>query len=255
LNVLEGKNMLPSPSNTAIKAYSIVERVLYEPQLSYLRYVIYFVMPYVVQTMILTKFFVPLLLEERAYLIDPKRKPKERRERIVQLVIRIGIAIVLASLGAFLGMHAANKIYDIPMRADLLEYIALIGLFMMNLVAMSLIIARFFKDYVLFLEIYTIISIIILMTSGSAWPQYMMPPIIANAAQILWPFAHVVAPLKMLCLKDSGWSTLMPYLQKELLFTLFWMPVGIGVYAKGSGTGILTTSDVVKESTVKYMIK
>lgn len=65
LKVFEGKNMMPYNAKKAITTFSYSERVLYEPQLSYIRYLMYSLVPYLLQGTFLMTFLVPALIKNR----------------------------------------------------------------------------------------------------------------------------------------------------------------------------------------------
>jgi len=58
-----------------------------------------------------------------------------------------------------------------------------------------------------------------------------MPAGFAQAVKFIWPFRSAAIPLKFLNLKGVGWDVILPYTKDALLYTAFWLPVGIILYS------------------------
>lgn len=74
------------------------------------------------------------------------------------------------------------------------------------------------------------INLITALTCLITWPAYMIPAGAKRLVKSLWPFIHAVLPLKYLNLKGADLSVLLPYIKESLLYTVFWLPVGVGLY-------------------------
>jgi ABC-2 type transport system permease protein len=78
INILQGKGMLPETAQTTLKTFTFTERVLYDPQLDYLRYVFYSVLLFVIQIMFL-KTIVDILLKKKPVSADNHLTSERKR--------------------------------------------------------------------------------------------------------------------------------------------------------------------------------
>ncbi|MHB8077239.1 ABC transporter permease [Desulfosporosinus fructosivorans] len=230
LNILEGKNMLPYTAKQVMATFTFSERVLYDPTLSYMRNLIYTVIGFVVQMIYMTFFLVPILIEEKLISSKLTISKKEQRARLYVLFKRISVIIVIACSASFMGLCFAGKFFGIPLRGSILEYFALMVVFLIDLTAIGFVISAFFDDLVYFIEVYAIINLMFILTSGIALPEYMMPKYFATIIKSIWPFIYVAIPLKALNLKGIGWHAILPSINGGIVYALFWLPIGLKLY-------------------------
>lgn len=231
LNVLQRNNMLPYTAEQTLLSFSFSERILYEPQLSYMKYLVYTIMPLTVQLFFFADFLVPLLIKEKSRFALIKTHSKQGLKDIAILSARILIIMGIFIVSSFIGLCAVDKLFGVPMRGSILTYFILMFIFLINLTAMGLIFSSIIENPIYFVEIYGMVYISIMLTSGVPWPEYMMPKPLVMAVQNLWPFMDVALPLKYLNLKGIGWNIIFPYIKNGLYYTLFWLPVGILSYS------------------------
>ncbi|SMB79596.1 ABC-2 type transport system permease protein [Desulfonispora thiosulfatigenes DSM 11270] len=231
LNVLQGGNVLPYSAKQSLSSFSFEERILYDNQLSYMRNMVYILMPFVIQMLFVTGFLVPTLSREKKQLASIEISKKEGRKRILILVARILMIISITIIASFIGLLFTGKLYAVPLRGNVWIYAALMAIFLVNLTAISLVIASVVENMTLFLQFYGMTNLIVMLTSAVPWPEHMMPPGFAAVVKSIWPYIHVALPLKLLNLKGSGWGVMLPYIKEGIGYTLFWLPVGIILYS------------------------
>lgn len=231
LNTFEGKNMLPYIAKQSISTFSIGERILYETQLSYMRNLVYVIMPFVIQMFFMTKYIVPELIKKRKELYEIKIFSKEGMKEIAILIMRILIIITISIISSFIGLCLADKYYSVPLRGSIVLYALLMFIFLINLTAMGLVFAAFIDNMSYFLQFFGMSNLVIILTSGMAFPEYSMPKGFFKVVECIWPFAHIALPIKYLNLKGVGLSILLPNIKNGLLFMAFWLPVGIALYS------------------------
>lgn len=231
ISVLEGKNMVPSVAKETISSFSYVERVLYDPQSSYLRNLIYTVIPFAAQLAFVTQFLVPLLIKKKKEFCDIKIRSKEGLGTIFNIFARILLISTMLVISTFIALCIVGKLFGVPLRGDIYIYIAIMYLLFINLTAIGLFFAAIIDNVGYFLLFYNMVNLIIMMTSCIAYPEFMIPSGLVKTIKCIWPFVHASVPLKYLNLKGVGWDALFPYIRNGLLYTLFWLPVGLAVYA------------------------
>ena len=69
-----------------------------------------------------------------------------------------------------------------------------------------------------------------MLTSGVAYPFYMMPEGVVTFIKLISPLAQVSVPLKILNLKGVGWDIILPYFKESVGYSLLWIPIGLILY-------------------------
>jgi len=229
LKVLEGKNMLPQTATKTIGTFSLVDRTLYDPQLSYLTYIMYIVIPLIVQLFYLNSYLLPALIEEKESFDGIKITGKGIMERVRRLVPRLLLMWLTIGTSTLAGLLIANVLFGLPMRGNLLAHYVMITLFLLSLTIMGFVLISFLssKNYHYYVEVFAIIYILFILTSGAVWPEYMMPAGFMTVVRMLWPYAYVANPMKFLYLKGIGWDILTPYIVDLLVFCLAWLVIAV----------------------------
>lgn len=231
MRVFEGRNMLPYVTNQTISSFSYVNRVLYDPQSSYFRNLMYTIIPFSVQALFLMQFLVPLLIEKKKELSSIKIRSKAGMAAILDIVAKVLIISTVSVISTFIALCILKKLYSLPLRGDILIYIVLMYLLLINLTAVGLIFASIVDNCGYFMMFYNMANLVIMLTCGVTYAQYMMPSGMPQIIKNIWPFLNVAVPLKFLNLKGVGWDIILPYIKDGLKYTLFWMPVGIALFS------------------------
>ena len=230
LKVFQGKNMLPDIAKKTITSFSYGERILYEPQLSYMRYLMYTLVPYLIQGTFLMTFLVPMLIKNRKQLNILNIRSKESLRNMLVIFARILMIIAVTIISSFIALCILGKYFNLPLRGNVLEYFALMFIFLIDITAMGFLFAAFIDKMIYFIQFFSMINLITFLTSGVPFPEYMMPEGLSRIIKSLWPFMNVALQFKCLNLKGIGWDIILPSLKYGLLFALAWFPIGIGLY-------------------------
>ena len=222
--------MLPDSAKKAVASFSYGERILYETQLSYMRYLMYTLIPYLIQGTFLIMFLVPALIKNRKKLNIINIRSKEGSRNMLVLFARILMLIAVTILSSFIGLCILDKYFGLPLRGNVLEYFALMFIFLINITAMGFFFAAFIDNIIYFVQFFSMINIVTFLTSGVPFPEYMMPDSLVRIIKCLWPFMNVALQFKCLNLKGIGWDIILPYIKNGILYSLAWLPIGIGLY-------------------------
>lgn len=231
LKMLQGNGMYPSVAKTAIGTFSYVQRILYDPQGSYIRNMAYTLPPLIIQMSFLCEFFIPLLIKKREEFVEMKIRSKEFVSSILDIFTRIVLFSVVATIGTFVGLCLIKKYFSLPMRGEIWIYVVLMMAFFSNLIGFGLVFSAIIKKMDYFIFVYSVCSTPFMLTSGVAYPFYMMPDSLAFWIKFISPLAQVATPLKILNLKGIGWDIILPYFKEIIGYSLFWIPIGLVLYA------------------------
>lgn len=232
LSFLEGKNMLPQAAGQSMASFSIGERILYDPQLSYMCYLLYIVGPLIIQFFYLIFYLLPVFIEEKKLISADEISLKVIAGRGRSLLMRITVMWAMICVSSFIGLCLSGMIFSLPVRGNVLAYFGLMIILLLNLTVMSLVLISFLneRNFTYFVEFYSIINILFVLTSGAVWPEFMLPAGFSQVVKSVWPYIHAALPLKLLNLKGSGWNILWPYMRDGLCFAFFWLVIAISLH-------------------------
>ena len=230
LKMLQGNGMYPSQATTALGTFSYEQRILYDPQGSYIRNMAYTIVILVVQMVFLSEFFIPLFIKRKKVFAEIKVNSKEFLFNIIDIISRILLYMLVITAATFIGLCLIKKYYSLPMRGELWIYAVLMIAFILNLVGFGLVFSAILKKMDYFVFAYTICSSPFMITSGVAYPFYMMPETLVSLIKLIVPLAQVAIPLKLLNLKGVGWEIILPYFKESVGYSLLWIPIGLILY-------------------------
>ncbi len=229
LNVLEGKNMVPYVAQQSISSLSFTERVMYDPQLNYGKYLIYGIIAILIQQAYLA-VITPVLITEKFNMVKMKLRSKEGLKKIAIFSLRIFACILCAYLGAIVSFYCAGKYFNIPLRGTLSNYFKLISVFILDLTAAAVMFSVIFNKISDFNRLSMCLSVPTFLTAGYSWPEYMMPGGFSHVVKAIWPLIYVADPLRLISLKGSDINIILPYINGGIYYALFWLPIGIILY-------------------------
>lgn len=229
LNVLEANKVVPYAAQQSISALSFTERILYDPQLSYMRYLMYAMIGAVVQQTYIGALS-PVLIEEKLNMMKIKLRSKAGLKRLFAILAKILLFTALSCIGTIGSLYVGAKYYNLPLRGNVLDYCILIAVFLLDLTAVSFVFSGVFDAIDQCVRFSMFLSVPTLLTAGYVWPEYMMPPHFFSAVKKIWPLVYFINPLKGISLKGSELSVLLPYIKGGVYYGLFWLTLGIGLY-------------------------
>lgn len=240
LKVLEANNVVPYAAQKSITSLSFTERILYDPQMSYMRYLLYGLIGAALQQVYIGAL-APMLIEEKLNMVKMKLRSREGFRKLAKISIKTLVFAVQAAVGTSLSLYVAGKYFDLPLRGDLIDYFIILAVFILDLTAISFLFSFIFDAVDQCVRFCMFLSVPTFLTAGYVWPDYMMPPHFFSAVKKIWPLVYFINPLKTMNLKGSEFSVILPYIQGGLYYALFWLPIGIGLYLfKIAGFKIVT---------------
>jgi len=225
IGILEKNGMVTYQAKQSMGTLSFVERVLYEPQMNYFKYVmISFIGIFIQQTYIGT--VVPLFIKKKKEYSQKAINRKDIKELILQL-LKFGFTTIVTSI---ICLIIAGKLFGHPLRGNLILGLLVHLLFIVNLTAVALIISAVFDNVTHSVQFTMLLSVPTILTAGTIWPEYLMPDIFRGIVKSVWPLIYYVNPMKSLQLKGAGFSVIQPYLVQGIIFAIIWVPIGVVVY-------------------------
>ena len=210
--------------------FAFTDRIMYNQYGSFLYHIIYMIMPYMIQMQYLCFFLFPLLWEER----ESGRLAKRGNG---QMIFRIFAMCALMCCTTYVAMLIGSMIFHFPVSANFPLHFVLMLAYSLALTAVAFVISLFTGSGARFymFELFCIIGVLIMLTSGFVWPEFKMPWEYPVIVRTLWPFARVAMPFKALHLKGAGWAETLPAVGSCLMFGVCWLAVGLAIMALRKG--------------------
>lgn len=233
IKLLEAGELVPYQAEQSVYTLNLVDRVLYNPQLGYFYYLFGGLLAIFVQQAFLAAG-VPSLVEEKVRLRDlPMELSKEfiqiRMSLIVRRLMLMGGFSILSMMGC---LKIAMAMTGFPMRGNIFVLILFEIVFLAAMLGMALVIASVFEEVEHAVQFSMFLTIPTFLSSGFAWPEYMMAPGFSSVIKVIWPLYYYITPMKDVMLKGVPLEYLMPYLIGCVLFALVWVPIGLLLFRR-----------------------
>lgn len=240
MKYLESGDMKPTAAEQNVYTMNLADRRLYNPQTCYLYYLFAGLFGIFVQQTVLAT--VPgVLIDEKHRLRSAgraadaagkggRRFPISRisGETACTLLKYAGLSIV----GLLASILTVHFVYAYPMNGNLLYVLLIHIIFLLGLLAVSLIVAAVFDEKIHASQFTMFLSIPTMLCCGYGWPEYMMPAGFAPVMKAVWPLYYFYNPLKDLMLKGAGMDAIGHYVIGGTIFAAVWLVIGAFLYAR-----------------------
>lgn len=224
IQLMEAGGMTPTAAYDTATTLSVIDRGLYNPTYGYL----YFLVP-----MLLAIFTQQTYLAAASlYLTQRKKQLAIGELTLPQVVAQLLVYIVCGTIGLMICLFTLDHLFDYPIRGSLGSILLTYLPFMVAMTGMVLVISAIFDDDVHCTQFNMFLTIPLLLSCGYAWPEFMMPEAFRWIITKIWPLYYWANPLHDIMLKGADLAQVAPYIQGVLWFALFWLPVGIVLYAR-----------------------
>ena len=236
-NILEGGNVVPYTAEQYLTTLSFTDRMLYDPQLGYFRYIFAGILGILIQQTYLSSLISKLMEQKRRLAAYPDRDGSGAQAgEGSHAVSGVGGAILRTaalSIMAFLCcLMAGHRFFGYPLRGALPELLAMAAGFLLSVTAMALLMTAFFDEETHCVQFSMFLSLPTFLTSGYVWPEFMMAPGFAPVVKAIWPLYYFINPLRDECMKGAGMDQIAPYLRDVLIFAAVWLPVSLLFYRR-----------------------
>jgi len=252
VKTLENGEITPYESEQAAGSITVVDRMLFNPQISYLRYIIFGILAILIQQTYLTMLSA-LLVFTKGRLSDDASAAANIRGVVGNLALTAVIYAGCSAIGLMASLLLLNQIFGIPISGNPLLTLALHAVFILDLTAVALVFGSFFRDEAHCVQLDMFLAIPTMLVCSYAWPTYMMPPFFEPAMKALWPLYYFSIPLRDLNLKGLEIGMVSQYITGGLIYAAVWLPIGSWLYFRSmretaaGASGIMDTVSAVSE--------
>lgn len=233
MKLLEAGSLVPYQAEQSAYTLSLVDRVLYNPQLGYF----YYLFPGLLSIFIQQAFLaaaVPTLVDEKSRLRDlPMNLNKEfimvKMSLMVRRFMLMGGCSVISMMAC---LKIAMAVTGFPMEGNIFVLILFQVVFLGAIMGMALVIAAIFEQVEHAVQFTMFLTVPTFLSCGFAWPEYMMAPGFAGVIKAIWPLYYYITPMKDVILKGCDLDVLKPYLIGCMIFAAVWVPIGVLLYRR-----------------------
>ena len=238
IKVIEANGALPQLAKNMALSINIGERILYDPKMTYMNYLI---------VCYWTVFFQQLMLSSMgSKFIRSKEYIASGNTMLKALgVMTSCFAGIMPSM--LLGLAGMKHIFHVPIIGSLLTTGLLTLLFAFAIVGISMILASFTKERVEYAKIYYMLSLPTFVLAGCVWPIEQIPDGLRIITRTLWPLIGYAKNVQEIFIKGKEFSAVLPDIIYLIVFGVLWLFIGIKVYTR---TFLKADAGVVLEKNV-----
>lgn len=231
MKLIQGKGMTPQMAENIALVYNVGERMLFDPKMTYMNYLIICFLAVFVQQLLMSSMG-STFIRDQDYLSEG---------HVVSKVIGMNHAFAVGIMPAtILCLFILAKGFKVPMVGSLMLVLVMTVFFVMALIGPALIIASVTKDRVKYSQFSFMLSLPTFVTSGCMWPVDQMPKYVEVLVRMFWPVINYAKPVQEILVKGLGFEAVVSNLVQMGVFTLFWLPVGVLCYKRAFAKDGLT---------------
>ncbi|MGH4139580.1 ABC transporter permease [Clostridium sp.] len=229
LKVLEGKGMVPYEAMKSLTSMNFVQRTVYDPQMSYMKYLMFGIIGIMIQQTVLS-VLAPMLIEDKRKMVNIKLRSKAGIIWLGRVVAQITMVIILAIIGFTSCFYVICKYYNLPLRGSVQNNLILLLVFILDIIAVCFVLASIFRKVLPCVQLCMFLSVPSILTCGYVWPAFMMPTGLIEKVNLVWPIGAFINPLRDINIKGTDYLGILPYIKSGLRYAAIWIPIGIGFY-------------------------
>ncbi|WP_145078800.1 ABC transporter permease [Sedimentibacter saalensis] len=223
MKLIQGKGVSPKIAQDMALVYNVGERMLFDPKMTYMNYLMLCFLAVFVQQLMLSAMG-STFIRDNEYINSGNVLSK-----------------VLAAVSAcFVGILPAvticivilRKLFHVPMIGNIWTVFLLTVVFLIALTGPSLLIASMTKDRVKYSQIEFMLSLPTFCSCGGVWPVDQMPRLLEILIRACWPVINYAKIVQEVLIKGMDFSATIPNILQMVLFAFVWLPIGIFFYKK-----------------------
>ncbi|WP_312832402.1 ABC transporter permease [Sedimentibacter saalensis] len=223
MKLIQGKGVSPKTAQDMALVYNVGERMLFDPKMTYMNYLMLCFLAVFVQQLMLSAMG-STFIRDNEYINSGNVLSK-----------------VLAAVSAcFVGILPAvticivilRKLFHVPIIGNIWTVFLLTVVFLIALTGPSLLIASMTKDRVKYSQIEFMLSLPTFCSCGGVWPVDQMPRLLEILIRACWPVINYAKIVQEVLIKGMDFSATIPNILQMVLFAFVWLPIGIFFYKK-----------------------
>ncbi len=223
MKLIQGKDLSPQMAQNIALTYNIGERILFDPKMTYMNYLIICFLAVFMQQLMLSAMG-STFIRHSEYLSDGHVAPK------VLAAMSSCFTGILPSVA--MSMFALIKLFHVPIIGNIGTVIVMTVVFVVALTGPSLLIASMTKVRIKYSQFSFMLSLPTFVSSGCVWPADQMPKVLEIIIRACWPLINYAKIVQEVLLKGMNFKTVIPNILEMGIYILIWLPIGIICYKK-----------------------
>ncbi len=218
MQTLEAGGVVPVDAEHYGTALLFNEKMLYNPEMSYMQYLMVGIMTVVTQQI----FF----MFSGVFFMDNRLQQRQLRK----IVPNICVYILLSLCGFVIAMIVLRMAVGFRMIGNILVALLLQVGFLLGITGSALVFSSLFNSKERFAQFSLLLAVPTFITSTFMWPPYMMPKGMMAFIKIMWPLCNFAPVVKGVLQKGLGLWDIFPNLLQLIVFALAWGTMGYFLY-------------------------
>ncbi len=223
MKLIQGKGMTPRMAQNIALVYNLGERILYDPKMTYMNYLIICFLAIFFQQLMLSSMG-STFIRDSEYISEGNVPAK-----IFGAVSACFVGILPSTL---LSVFIVLKLFRVPIAGSMLTVMVLTIFFALSIIGPSLLIASVAKDKLKYSQYEFMLSLPTFVSSGCVWPMNQMPKLLEIIVRACWPLANYAKVVQQVLVKGMNFRYVIPSLLQLGIFSLVWLPAGIVCYKR-----------------------
>lgn len=223
MKLIQGKGVSPKTAQDMALVYNVGERMLFDPKMTYMNYLMLCFLAVFVQQLMLSAMG-STFIRDNEYI---------NSGNVLSKVLAAVSACFVGILPAVtICMVILRKLFHVPMIGNIWTVFLLTVVFLIALTGPSLLIASMTKDRVKYSQIEFMLSLPTFCSCGGVWPVDQMPRLLEILIRACWPVINYAKIVQEVLIKGMDFSATIPNILQMVLFAFVWLPIGIFFYKK-----------------------
>lgn len=223
IKMIQARGVMPAEAEKTVLAFGFTDRVLYDPRMKYMNYLILGLISIFMQQLFLSGF---------GFSVIKDGKRISGQFTMPKILLKFFVCSGFLLVSSYAVAEIAVGIFKVPVRGNLWIAALLLLAFLLALSCPALLIAAITRDRLKYAQICFMLSLPTFVSSGYVWPSDHMPYTMQILIKSFWPLIHFARPVDELLLKNMPFSSVAGSLANMLLYTVIWMPAAVMVYKK-----------------------
>ncbi|MCT4604896.1 MAG: ABC transporter permease [Marinisporobacter sp.] len=223
IKLIEAKGIVPSLSYNVAMPFQFTDRMLYDPKMTYMNYLIVGFIGIFLQQVMFSGVGISVVKGGEYFA---------GKNTIKKLVPKVIALAILALSSMCIAIHIAQRVFNVPIRGSIGIGLLFAFVFILAITCPAIILASIVKDKLKFAQISYMLSLPTFAASGYLWTIDQLPAPMVAVYKCLWPLIYFVRPFDEVMVKGLRFEMIKGNIYGLLLYTLIWMPIAIFILKK-----------------------
>lgn len=223
IKLIESRGIVPAIAENIGMPFRFNDRVLYDPKMTYMNYLIVGFIAVFLQQVMLSGIGIGLI----------KNGEDIARGDIFKKIMAKIIATSFWGLSStFISIYIASRLFGIQIRGNMETALIMAITFIFAISCPAIILAAVVKDKLKFTQVAFMLSLPTFATCGYVWTIDQMPEAMVKVIKAFWPLIYFSRPFDEIIIKGLKFNDIKQNIIQMLIYTIAWMPIGIYFFKK-----------------------